>query len=409
MTRSRPRILAIDDTPASYVPLATALGDEFAFQIATSGPDGLAMAAAAPPDLILLDVMMPTVDGRETCRRFKADPDLGAIPIIFVSALSDMGSEVAGLSLGAADYIHKPFSIEVVAQRIRNLLERESLRREVEAHRDRLEQEVAARTRELRKANLDLRIALDAAEAASRTKGEFLANMSHEVRTPLNVIIGMSELLLPRLANASGESDRVAKIREAGWDLLGLFDRIMEIADAGQVASSAEPRNFFVSTLLEQTEAPFRGQAATRHLHLQRELDPSLPSALKGDPARLREALENFLSNAVKFSERGNVTLRARHLGAEGQSLRVRFEVEDQGIGVSEAQLAALYAPFVQGDTSSTRRYGGLGLGLAINKHLATLLGGEIGGSSVPGGGSRFWITVPLAVGDPGLALETTG
>ena len=405
MTRQRPTILAIDDTPANLVPLATALADEFAFRIATSGPAGLAMAAMSPPDLILLDVMMPAVDGRETCRRFKADPRLSAIPIIFVTALSDTESEIEGLSLGAADYIHKPFSIDIVGQRIRNLLERETLRREVEAHRDMLEQEVAARTVELRKANFDLRIALDAAEAASRTKGEFLANVSHEVRTPLNIVIGMAELLLPRLAGAPEHQDRVAKIRQAGWDLLGIFDRIMVIADGSNVATRHEPRDFFLSRLIERAEAPFRAQAAARNLELRRELDPSLPLALKGDPARLQEALENFLSNAVKFSERGTITTRVQCVEAPGESLRVRFEVEDQGIGVPAARLAELYAPFAQGDTTSTRRHGGLGLGLAINRHLATLLGGEIGADSIPGRGSRFWITLPLAVGNSALAL----
>ena len=400
MTRQRPSILAIDDTPENLVPLATALADEYSFRIAVSGPAGLAMAATSPPDLILLDMMMPAVDGRETCRRFKADPRLASIPIVFVTALSDMDSEIEGLSLGAADYIHKPFSIEVVGQRIRNLLEREALRREIEAHRDQLEQQVAARTRELRKVNLDLRIALDAAEAANRTKGEFLANMSHEVRTPLNVVIGMAELLLLRLASVPEHQDRVAKIRQAGWDLLGIFDRIMALASTASPAPRTEMRDFVVSRLIDRAEAPFRAKAAKRNIQLRREVDPSLPPALKGDLTRLREALENFVSNAVKFSERGDVTTRAVRVESAAGKLCVRFEVEDQGIGVPPERLAELYEPFVQGDATSTRRHGGLGLGLAINKHLAALLGGEIGGDSVPGRGSRFWITIPLDVGD---------
>lgn len=143
MTVQRPRILAIDDTPLNLLTLGAALTAEFELQIATSGPEGLALAAESPPDLILLDVMMPGMDGFETCRRLKANPALRDIPVIFVTALTELDAEARGLSCGAADYILKPINIGIAQQRIRNLLEREGLRREVASHRDQLAARVA--------------------------------------------------------------------------------------------------------------------------------------------------------------------------------------------------------------------------------------------------------------------------
>ena len=145
MNRSKPRILLIDDTPANLFTLGSALAGEFDLQIADSGAKGLALAAQAPPDLIVLDIMMPEMDGFETCRRLKAQPALRQIPVVFVTALDDLESEVQGLALGAADYITKPINVQVARQRIFNLLERERLRHEVEVQRDRLQTEVLQR------------------------------------------------------------------------------------------------------------------------------------------------------------------------------------------------------------------------------------------------------------------------
>ena len=398
MAQNRPKILAIDDTPANLMVLATALASEYSFQLASSGPSGIAMAKASPPDLILLDVMMPEVDGFETCRRFKADPTLSRIPIVFITALSDIGSEVKGLSLGAVDFIHKPVNIDVAAQRIRNLVEREYLRREVEAHRDRLEFEVAERTEELSRRNKELQVALEAAEVASRIKRDFLANMSHEVRTPLNAIIGQSDLLNLKLVDPVLR-DKVNRIKEAGWSLLDLFDQIMQVSrmQSGERASTLE--DFAPGQLLDQVVARFAAQAQAKNLALAQIIAPDLAPVMKGDPERLHQALENFVSNAIKFSDHGLITLRVERVTGNDGLPKLKFEVEDQGIGIDANLAAKLYEPFNQGDNSSTRKFGGLGVGLAITKHLAELMGGGIGVKSEPGQGSRFWITVPYLPG----------
>ena len=147
MSNTRPRILAIDDTPANLLTLGTALASSFDLQIATSGAMGIALASESPPDLILLDVMMPEMDGHETCRRIMAEPRLQMIPVIFLTALTSLEDEIAGLALGAADYITKPINVELARHRIRNLLDRERLRKDIEAQRDLLSTQIVERER----------------------------------------------------------------------------------------------------------------------------------------------------------------------------------------------------------------------------------------------------------------------
>ena len=188
LSARRPRILLVDDVPTNLLTFANALEDEFAFQMVTSGADALAMAARSAPDLVLLDVMMPGMDGFEACRRFKADPRLANIPIVFLAAISDVKSHVVGLELGAEDYLSKPINIEIARHRLKGLLERQGFHRQLEAERNSLEEQVAKRTAELLAAKVE-------AESANQAKSEFLANMSHEIRTQMNAIIGLTHLL----------------------------------------------------------------------------------------------------------------------------------------------------------------------------------------------------------------------
>ncbi|WP_157271648.1 hybrid sensor histidine kinase/response regulator [Azohydromonas aeria] len=236
-----------------------------------------------------------------------------------------------------------------------------------------------------------------AAEAASRTKSSFLAHMSHEIRTPLNAIIGLTHLLR-RDAPTPAQAQRLDRLDVAGRHLLATLNDILDLSriEAGELRMDSA--DFDLHALLEQVRAIVAEAARDKGLAL--ELDAAgVPAWLRGDPTRLRQALLNYAANAVKFTRGGRVAIEARLVKEEGDALLLRFEVRDTGIGIAPQQLPRLFNAFEQADASTTREFGGTGLGLAITRRLAGLMGGEVGVSSEPGMGSRFWFTARLARG----------
>ena len=237
------------------------------------------------------------------------------------------------------------------------------------------------------------------ADAASKAKSDFLSNMSHEIRTPMNSIIGMTHLALQAAPDAR-QRDYLEKIYHSGQHLLGIINDILDFSkiEAGMLELSRVC--FMLDALMRNVEAQLGTSAAAKGLGFDIEIDPVLMRPLCGDSLRLEQVLLNFASNAVKFSERGRITLRARLARAFGPEVLVRFEVEDRGIGIDAADLPYLFTPFQQADQSATRRHGGTGLGLAISRQLAELMGGEVGVASILGEGSTFWFTARLALDD---------
>ncbi|MEI7614002.1 MAG: PAS domain S-box protein [Betaproteobacteria bacterium] len=275
-----------------------------------------------------------------------------------------------------------------------DITERKAAEAELEQHRHHLEELVASRTVELEITNSSLAQAKQAAEAANLAKSTFLANMSHEIRTPLNGIIGMTHILR-RGSITPVQADHLAKIDASADHLLNTINDILDLSkiEAGKVVLEEAP--VAIDSLLINVKSIMGARAQAKGLQLRVETDASLPE-LQGDATRLQQALLNYVGNAIKFTEHGNITLRTLKQQESTDSVLLRFEVQDAGIGIAPETLPRLFAAFSQADSSTTRKYGGTGLGLAITKRLAELMGGETGVESTFGVGSTFWFTARL-------------
>jgi len=241
--------------------------------------------------------------------------------------------------------------------------------------------------------------AKEVAEDATKMKSDFLANMSHEIRTPMNAIIGLAHLMM-KTSLTSRQSDQLRKIQQSANHLLALINDILDFSKIEAGKLSIEIVDFELRDLLDNVTNLISDKASAKGLELIFDIDQNLPLCLQGDPLRLGQILINFCNNAVKFTEKGEIIVKARLEGTSESGLKAYFAVTDTGIGLTEEQIARLFQAFSQADASTTRKYGGTGLGLAISKRLAELMGGEIGVESQFGKGSTFWFTVELKPGN---------
>ncbi len=333
------------------------------------------------PDLILLDIMMPDVDGFELYRRLREYPPTAEVPVIFISALDDNEAIVRALRLGAVDYIAKPFRPEEVLARVGRQLELSRLQREL--------------LRELEERTLlerSLREAKEQAEAANRAKSAFLANMSHELRTPLNAILGFAQILARDPLLNEPQREHARSIHKGGDYLLTLINDILDLSKIEAGRFELFPAEWGCGGFFREIVQMFRIRAQGKGVEFREESLSPLPDTLFGDEKRLRQVVINLLGNAVKFTEHGTVTLRTGF--AHGKLL---IEVADTGIGISEEELSAIFEPFRQSGSGHLKLQG-TGLGLTITMRLLEVMEGTLSVTSTLGQGSTFRAEIPMQV-----------
>lgn len=367
---SAARVLIVDDEPSSVQVIARALAPLVTAEFAFSGTEALErLASDDAPDLIVLDVLMPSMDGFEVCSRLKNDPRTRDIPVIFVTASHEIESEMLALQAGAADFIHKPINPQIARLRVGVHILLRQREQALQHLNDDLERRVAERTQALSDA-------LTRAETANRAKQTFLATVNHETRTPLNNIIGFASLLQMKEADPD-KLRRLDGILVASSKLVRVLDDVLAISRLEANQMLIKPRNFAPEELRARLVAIIGPLAEARQLALTIDLD-DLPDRLRGDLDHLAAMLVQLLDNAVKFTAEGSVRLCARVLDCAGVNLHLAFEVADTGCGVAPEARDRIFQSFEQADGSRTRKFGGLGLGLAIARQLATLMNGDV-------------------------------
>ncbi|MFH2086610.1 MAG: PAS domain S-box protein, partial [Pseudomonadota bacterium] len=287
----------------------------------------------------------------------------------------------------------------IVGNRI-DITARKAAEAELDRHRNNLEEQVQARTRELTQAK-------EAAEAANIAKSAFLANMSHEIRTPMNAIIGMTQLALATEL-APRQRNYLEKVDSAANGLLGIINGILDFSKIEADKMELESTDFSLDQVIQHLKDINATQAQEKGLELRFDIGIDVPGTLVGDALRLEQVLTNLINNAIKFTDRGNITLAIHRIPADSGRVRLRFDVADTGIGLNENQRQHLFNPFTQADSSTTRKYGGTGLGLSICKRLVEMMEGEIGVESVPGIGSTFFFSASFGVqtGQPQITSD---
>ena len=325
-----------------------------------------------PYAVVFVDMRMPPGwDGLETIEHFWAvDPEIQAV---ICTAYTDHSWEEIIERLGSDDrllILQKPFSGVEVSQLAMSLTTKWNLARQ--AHQR-----------------------LQAAEAANVAKSRFLANMSHEVRTPMNGILGMSELLMQTPLNDK-QRRYVHNLQKSGQTLIQIINDILDISKIEAGKLKLEQIAFDLRQLVTEAQELFSRQAGSKGLRLTTILSEAVGHEYVGDPVRIRQILANLIGNAIKFTAQGQVTVSMTVVDDAVGQTDVCLKVQDTGIGVEPAIQAKLFAPFTQADGSTTRKFGGTGLGLAIVKQLAEMMGGTVGVESVPGRGSTFWCTMRL-------------
>ncbi|MEG4335699.1 response regulator [Microcoleus sp. AT9_A2] len=387
-------ILIVDDTPENLQVLSATLSDRgYKVRGVINGKMAIRAARSGCPDLILLDIKMPEMDGYEVCTQLKEDPKTSEIPVIFISALDEVLDKLTAFQVGGVDYVTKPFHVAEVLARIEHQLTIQ-----------RLKKQLLDRNKELQEEIIERKKAEEAAAAASLAKSQFVANMSHELRTPLNAILGFTQVMSRDSLLSHENLENLRIINRSGQHLLELINDVLDLSKIEAGIIGLDQRSFDLYQLLDTLEEMFQIKAETKKMQLRFSVEANVPQYIKTDEKKLRVCLINLLANAMKFThDGGRIWLRVsvesnQPQSAESEShlnytfvdpLLILFEVEDTGIGIAAAEIDTLFDAFVQ--TQAGRKAAdGTGLGLTITKKYVQIMGGDIWVKSVLGEGTSF-------------------
>jgi len=353
-------VLIVDDEKSNIIVLTNILSAEYKILAVKDSREALRTAEENVPDVILLDIIMPEMDGYEVITALKASEKTKDIPVIFITGLDNTEAEEKGLSLGAADYITKPFHSTIVRLRVQNQL------------------------------NL---IAKKRAEYQSSAKSEFLSRMSHEMRNPMNTIVGMMQVI--KMRGIPHElKEYFDEIDKASGQQLNMIDDMLDMSKIELGVFKMTDSVFNFNAMVGGVLQTARESASVKQQTLNFNIDPKIPSSLAGDETRLKQVIDALLTNAVKYTpQHGEISFDAHILAEYGGIITIKIEVADNGTGISKELQEKLFDVFEQGDGSTTREHGGMGIGLALAKRIVEMMGGSIWVDSEPGKGSEFTFT----------------
>jgi len=368
------KIIVVDDNIENLTAIKNTLKDMYEVYPSLSALKMFDLLEHIMPDLILLDVEMPEMNGYEAAKKLKANNKFNDIPIIFLTSRDDAKSEMEGLNIGAVDYIRKPFVAPLLLRRIKTHLS------------------LIEHQHELQK--------------ASQAKGEFLSHMSHEIRTPLNAIIGM--------INIAVNTEDIEKIKyclqragSASKHLLNIINDILDMSKIEAHKFELSYNEFNFEKMLMDIINVTNVRAEEKNLNFAVILNTNVPSLIIGDELRFSQVIMNLLNNAIKFTpENGKVVLRVEKIDEVDDEITLKTEIADSGIGMTEEQQKKLFTSYIQADSSITKNFGGTGLGLVISKQIVELMNGEIWIESKPNKGSKFMFTSKVKKGIGKLDLQ---
>jgi CheY-like chemotaxis protein len=384
-------ILIVDDREENLLTLESILENpELNIVKALSGNEALGLMLEYNFAMVLLDVQMPEMDGFETAELMRSNERTRNIPIIFVTAISKQRQHVfKGYEAGAVDYLYKPLDLEILQSKIKAYIEFFKQKHSLELT-----------TRKLERTVNELDHAKRIAEEATLAKSSFLANMSHEIRTPLNGIIGMADLVLMDEDLSELQLERIQDIKHSGESLLDIINEILDISKIEADRLELEQIEFSLRDILQKVIRLLSVKIFHDKLEFICSISPEIPDILVGDPVRIRQVLINLVGNAIKFTDKGNVTICIESNKITGDSIDLMFSVKDSGIGIEKNKIDILFESFSQADSSTTRKHGGTGLGLSISKKLVKKMGGDIYVKSEIGKGSRFYFNLTFKLGE---------